>query len=111
MIEALWAVYFVAPTHNDYGAGVVVLENGTARGGDSNYFYVGNFRVKDDVLTANVSINHYADQLNNIFGPVQKINVVLTGTIGYEEFTLTGNSVETNQPILVKFRRIAEISA
>ena len=110
MIEALWAVYFVAPTNNDFGAGVVVLENGTVRGGDSSYFYVGNFRVKDDVLTANVSINHYAGQLNNIFGPVQKINVVLTGTIGYEEFTLTGNSVETNQPVFVKFKRIAEIS-
>lgn len=111
MIEALWAVYFVAPTHNDYGAGVVVLENGTVRGGDSSYYYVGDFRVKDDVFTANVSVNHYAGQPNNIFGPVTKVNVVLTGKIGYEEFTLTGHSIKTNQPVLVKFKRIAEISA
>ena len=38
MIEALWAVYFVAPGLDDSGAGVVVLENGTVRGGDSSYF-------------------------------------------------------------------------
>ena len=40
MIEALWAVYFVAPNQGDFGAGVVVLENGTVRGGDSSYYYV-----------------------------------------------------------------------
>jgi T3SS negative regulator,GrlR len=111
MIEALWAVYFVAPNQADSGAGVVVLENGTVRGGDSGYYYVGDFRVKDETLTANVSVNHYAGALNNIFGPVKKINVVLTGNISYEEFTLTGNSVETRQPVFVKFKRIAEISA
>jgi hypothetical protein len=111
MIEALWAVYFVAPNQGDYGAGVVVLENGTIRGGDSGYYYVGDFRVKDETLTANVSVNHYAGSLNNIFGPVKKINVVLTGNISYEEFTLMGNSVETRQPVLVKFKRLAEISA
>jgi hypothetical protein len=107
----LWAVYFVAPNQGDYGAGVVVLENGTIRGGDSNYYYVGDFRVKDDTLIANVSINHYFGQLNNIFGPVEKINVSLSGNINYEEFTLTGNSIETNQSVLVKLKRMAEISA
>ena len=111
MIEALWAVYFVAPNQGDFGAGVVVLENGTVRGGDSSYYYVGDFRVKDETLTANVSVNHYAGSLNNIFGPVKKINVALTGNISYEEFTLTGKSIETSQPVFVKFKRIAEISA
>lgn len=111
MIEALWAVYFIAPNQGDDGAGVVVLENGTIRGGDSSYYYVGDFRVKDETLTANVSVNHYAGSLNNIFGPFKKINVVLTGNISYEEFTLTGNAVETSQPVIVKFKRIAEISA
>ena len=112
MIEALWAVYFVAPNQGDSGAGVVVLENGTIRGGDSSYYYVGDFRVKEEtLLIANVSVNHYDGALNNIFGPVKKINVVLTGNISYEEFTLTGNSVETRQPVIVKFKRIAEISA
>jgi T3SS negative regulator,GrlR len=111
MIEALWAVYFVAPNIGDYGAGVVVLENGTVRGGDSSYYYVGDFRVKDETLTANVSINHYAGPLNNIFGPVKQINVALSGNVSYEEFTLTGSSIETSQPVFVKFKRIAEISA
>ena len=111
MIEALWAVYFVAPGLDDSGAGVVVLENGTVRGGDSSYFYVGDYRVKDDTLTANVTVNHFAGALNNIFGQVKKINVVLSGKISYEEFILEGNSVETQQSILVKFKRMAEISA
>lgn len=62
MLEALWSVTFDVPTFDSYGAGVVVLENGTVRGGDSNYYYVCNYRVKDEIITTDVSINHYFGQ-------------------------------------------------
>jgi len=110
MLEALWSVTFVVPTGN-YGAGVVVLENGTVRGGDSSYYYVGNFRVKDDIFIAEVSINHYFGAPNNVFGNIQKTNVVLSGKPEYETFELTGKSTDLQIPIKVRFRRIAEISA
>lgn len=111
MIEALWSVNFVVPTSGSYGAGVVVLENGTVRGGDSAYYYVGNFRVKDDTLTAEVSINHYFGSPNNVFGQLNRVDVVLSGKIGYQTFDVIGSAVGLSQPIIVRFNRIAEISA
>ena len=111
MLEALWSVTFVVPTFGSYGAGVVVLENGTVRGGDSTYYYIGNFRVKDDVVIADVSINHYFGPLNNVFGAVQKIQITLSGTPSYDSFELTGKSTDSQIPIVVKFKRIAELSA
>lgn len=110
MLEALWSVTFVVP-NGDYGAGVVVLENGTVRGGDSSYYYVGNFRVKDDVLIAEVTINHYFGAPNNVFGNIQKTHVILSGTPSYDGFELTGKSTDLQIPISVRFKRIAEISA
>ncbi len=110
MLEALWSVIFVVPGGN-YGAGVVVLENGTVRGGDSNYFYVGTFSVKDNVITAEASINHYFGAPNNVFGNVQKTQVTLSGKIDYDTFDVSGQSQDLNIPIIVRFKRIAEISA
>ena len=110
MLEALWSVTFVVPGGN-YGAGVVVLENGTVRGGDSNYFYVGNFRFKDDVVIAEASINHYFGPFNNVFGNVQKTHVTLSGTPSYEGFELIGKSTDLKIPMVVRFKRIAELSA
>lgn len=111
MVEALWAVYFVVPNLGNQRAGVVVLENGTVRGGDSAYYYVGNFQIKDGVLSTNVEITHFAGQPNNVFGALTKVNVQLTGKIEYQEFVLKGSSLQTNQPITVLFKRLAEISA
>ena len=111
MLEALWSVTFVVPTSGNYGAGVVVLENGTVRGGDSSYYYVGNFRVKDETIIAEVSINHYFGSPNNIFGQIQKVDVILSGKIDYQTFDVSGQAVGLSQPIIVRFNRIAEISA
>ena len=111
MLEALWSVTFVVPTSGSYGAGVVVLENGTVRGGDSAYYYVGNFRVKDDVFIADVSINHYFGAPNNVFGNIQKTEVTLSGKPEYEAFELSGKSKDLQIPIIVRFKRIAELSA
>ncbi len=111
MLEALWSVTFIVPSSGSYGAGVVVLENGTVRGGDSAYYYVGNFRVKDDVLIAEVTINHYFGAPNNVFGNIQKTHVILSGNPNYEGFDVTGKSTDLQIPISVRFKRIAELSA
>lgn len=111
MLEALWSVTFVVPSSGNYGAGVVVLENGTVRGGDSGYYYVGNFRVKDDTIIAEVSINHYFGAPNNVFGNIQKTQVTLSGKIDYDTFDVSGQSQDLNISIIVRFKRIAELSA
>ena len=110
MIEALWSVKFVVPKNRDYGAGVVVLENGLIRGGDSSYYYLGDFSIKEGVITASVSVNHYFGEMNNVFGPIKHINVDLSGKIAYDQFRLTGAAKGLQEAIYVEFQRLAEIS-
>lgn len=118
MLEAMWAVYFVNETNSKFGAGIIVLENGLIRGGDSSYYYLGNYRVKDDIFYAEVDVNHYFGQKNNISGPYDKVKVTLTGRYAYETFTLHGESIPIvngqpvglNQPTSIALERIAEIT-
>ena len=72
---------------------------------------IGNFRVKDDTFIADVSINHYFGAPNNVFGNIQKTQVILSGTPAYDGFEITGKSKDLNLPIVVRFKRIAELSA
>src|SRR4051794_15076876 len=109
MLEALWSVTFVVPNSGSYGTGVVFLEDGTVRGGDSTHYYMGNFRVKGNIFIADFFINHYLDVPNNVFGNIQKTHVTLSGTPSYEGFELTGKSTDFQIPIIAKFKRIAEL--
>ena len=112
MVEALWSVEFIVPQNRDYGAGVVVLENGTVRGGDSSYYYVGNFRIKDSVINAEVSVHHYFGQVNNVFGPLKTVNLSLEGGVAYDQFEVRGVAKEVpGAHIFIRFKRLAELSA
>lgn len=57
-VEALWAVEFVTDNGN-YSAGVVVFETGRVLGGDSVFFYTGDFTLKDNTIQANIKVRHH----------------------------------------------------
>ena len=72
--EALWAVYFgdvSDPSNFDPGrtnAGVAVLETQRIFGGDSKYYYLGNYEVEKDRITATVTITHFNGEPWSAFG-------------------------------------------
>ncbi|MBL6752494.1 MAG: hypothetical protein ISP90_18395 [Nevskia sp.] len=119
MIEALWSVEFRsnAPAVNNAGSGIVVLETGRAFGGDSTYFYVGDYHLAGRAFTAGLTVTHYAGQLNAIFGPLRSFRLVvngqlppLTGQIGADTFVATGHlEGNPNARIDIRFVRRAEL--
>ena len=69
MTEALYTVEFGDVTGSGYiNGGVVVLETNRVFGGDSGYYYLGNYTVKDGVLTATVEITKHNPAWANAFG-------------------------------------------
>lgn len=50
MIEALWSAEFTSNVGN-FGAGVAVLETDRILGGDSQYYYVGNYQIVNGILS------------------------------------------------------------
>lgn len=114
MLEALWSVEFLSNAGNvgNFGAGVVVLETQRVFGGDSNYFYVGNYEynVGTHEVTANLEVTHYAGQPHSIFGSLTQFHLELVGVAARAQFEFQGLLVE--QPALllrVKMIRRAEL--
>ena len=113
MIEGLWSISFstVEQPQNDVGAGVVVFETLRIFGGDSVYFYTGNYSiVKENQIEASVSVNHYYGPPLSIFGPLAKCTIIIDGSIAADEFYVQGYVKEN--PVLkliVKFVKRAEL--
>ena len=71
MIEGLWSLEFISNV-GGIGAGVVVFETQRIFGGDSQYYYVGQYEMQHDgKLKAEVMVEHYAGNRLSIFGPGQ----------------------------------------
>ena len=113
MIEGLWSISFSAvdQPQDDVGAGVVVFETLRVFGGDSIYFYTGNYSItSENQIKANVSVNHYFGPPLSIFGPLETFTIILSGAIAADEFHTHGYVKEN--PLLklnVKFVKRAEL--
>jgi hypothetical protein len=86
-IEALYVVEFgdVAiggETYTYWNGGVVVLEANRILGGDSGYYYLGNYTLKDSQFEATAKIVRHNPSWEDAFGSTSpSFNIKLQGTV------------------------------
>ena len=68
-LEALWAVHFgdvSDPNHSN--GGVVVFETLRVFGGDSSFYYSGEYKASGETIRAQIKITHYSGDNMTAFG-------------------------------------------
>ena len=87
-----------------------MLETGRAFGGDSQYYYVGDYNMHHDKAQVSLRVRHYNGAQYSIFGPLKEFNVKLEGTPSRESFNMTGYLVENPaMKIAIRLTRRAEL--
>ena len=113
MIEGLWSVSFasVEQPENAVGGGVVVFETLRIFGGDSLYFYIGNYSISNgNHITAEARVTHYFGPPSSIFGALEQYTVVFNGPIAPNEFYVQGYVKENPaMKLVVKLVKRAEL--
>lgn len=76
-----------------YGSGVVFLEDGIFRGGDSVIYFLGNYAVEGDAFTGEMTTNrhHFG---SSMFGR-DVVHLKVSGTFAGTDATLTGTTADT----------------
>ena len=69
MREGFYAIRF--RTADGQGSGVLVLEGGRMRGGDSRMAYSGRYTMHGDMLSADLTVRTHTDnpKMSSLFGP------------------------------------------
>jgi hypothetical protein len=64
MIEGLWIVQYQGLNGSD--CGVVVFVNGRVLGGDNACTYIGNYKVTNGIVRANVRISFFRSDVQSV---------------------------------------------
>jgi len=67
--SGLWSVIFGTANGNT-ATGVMVFDDERIAGGDSNFYYTGNYRCSGDEITAQIKVAHYGFSTGTIAGPI-----------------------------------------
>lgn len=109
MISGIYFVEFKA-SNNDFGQGLIVVDDGKVNGGDHSYLYRGRLDSYAGNVQAVLEISHYRGELDNVFGPLRQFTLNLSGISDENSFNVTGGVA--NIPgisIRVVGRKVAEI--
>jgi len=107
-LNGLWTAEF--STGQNSGTGVVVLVDGKILGGDGSYYYSGAYSEVGGRIEGELTANHFAGPLTNVFGPVRSITLKLEGAAG--DGMIRGQGYEPSRPLQrlsVKLRRVREL--
>ncbi len=108
MLNGLYRVHFQTPL--GVGAGVVYASDGKMRGGDSGIYYVGEYSVDGDRLTAQVTTDRHTSigDIVSVFGK-DKVTIHLTGTINGDHVVTQGTSPDApNVSFSANLQRISD---
>jgi hypothetical protein len=93
MIEGLWTVEF-RTSIGGMGFGTIIFEKGRVAGGDSGYYYIGSYTLDQDKLTGEVTIQRYNPTGVSVFGPLERGDVKVSGTIQGSSMTVSGQLIQ-----------------
>lgn len=89
MITGMYFVNFIA-NNNNFGIGLVVIQNVYVNGGDASYLYQGRFDYNGDDIKALIDVKHYRGPLNSVLGPLKEFSLTLSGKKSGDNFELMG---------------------
>lgn len=92
--EGLWSLEFFSNVALPTGSGVVVLHAGRILGGDTRYYYVGEYSIQDKTVSATVTFTHFFGPPDAVVGSGQRFRVTAKGEFDTPTFMVSGRLVE-----------------
>jgi T3SS negative regulator,GrlR len=91
--DGFYAVQFQTPM--GMGTGIVFLQGGILRGGDSMIYYTGDYQLNGDSFSGEVVTNAHARPpgMASVFGR-DNVHITLKGNFSGDDATLTGTAKE-----------------
>jgi hypothetical protein len=109
MINGLWIVQFHGPQGN--GGGIVVLIDGRVYGGDSGFYYLGSYELKDASFKGRVMVKNFDPALPNVLGIVGDFELLLEGTVQGPSIVGTGALASApNARIVVRLTKRSDLT-
>ncbi|MEF8794533.1 GrlR family regulatory protein [Thiohalorhabdus sp.] len=107
-VEALWSIRFSAL--GSHVQGVVIFETNRIIGGDSDFYYMGEYQVNDGYLIGWLRVENYSASGSLITEGIKPEIFDVSGPIRKGSFQLTGTPRDGDgSKFPIKFRRLADL--
>ncbi|MBW7992452.1 MAG: hypothetical protein FVQ84_20890 [Planctomycetes bacterium] len=109
MLKGIYHVHFAA-NNNNFGEGLVVVDEGHVNGGDYGYLYQGRFDYYGNDIKATIEVKHYNGPPNSVIGPLKEFTLNLSGETTGDRFEIAGGIMNIpNMSIKISGKKVADL--
>ena len=94
-VDGFWTVRFEGP--QVAGTGVLIMKDKKVYGGETGFYYIGNYQVDGNVFKARVAIRNFDPAVPSGFGIAGDYEMDVSGVIK-DDATMTGTAMITGRP-------------
>ncbi|MFM0060626.1 hypothetical protein PQR64_33885 [Paraburkholderia phytofirmans] len=108
--NGFYAIEFSAVVQG--AVGIVILEDGNIRGGDSEYLYSGTYSGQDGRLSAQITVKAHSPKAVSVFNTIGgKFTLDLVGNVVGDGFQASGNAPVPGAPgITIRARKLEDLT-
>jgi len=59
-------------------------------GGDSQYYYLGQYEIKDEKISGQIEVTHFGNEPLSVFGPAKNFTLRISGQVHESAMTIEG---------------------
>ena len=108
MKDALWSLEFISGDKT-FAAGVAIFENDRVFGGDSQYYFLGTYRLSANFITGDLEVTHYNGPAYPFLGRAKTFSLIISGPFEDPVMELQANVAESkSKELRVRLTRRAE---
>lgn len=93
--KSLWAVEFLSNV-GKLGTGIVTIDGNAIFGGNSLYYYIGEYKLENENASSTIAVTKYAAG-ESVFGAIASFNLLLKGVFSTDNMSLVGEMIENPQ--------------
>jgi hypothetical protein len=99
-VEGVYAARFLSNL-DQYGEGIIVLDDGRIHGGDLDHVYIGKYSLINNEFSATVDVANYSGSISSVLGLAQ-YRLTLNGIVKKAQDITTHGKVEGHPDLAIQ---------
>jgi hypothetical protein len=95
VVEGFWTMRFEGP--QVAGTGVVMMKANKLYGGESGFYYIGNYEVDGNIFKARIAVKNFDPKMPSGFGIKGDYEMDVSGVVK-DDSNMTGTAMITGAP-------------
>ena len=101
VVDGVYSAHFLSNV-DQYGEGIIVVDNGKIHGGDLDHVYIGHYSLVNNGFSATLDVSNHSGNFSSVLGPLAHYRLTLNGKVKKQQDITCRGKVEGRPDLAIQ---------